>query len=84
MTDNILHNIIELGLPYVIAALEFMGIFVVSWSGIMSFVGYIQNSFFGKKLDIKFDIYRIKSSVKSYGLYCNICPCDTSIFYAYT
>jgi uncharacterized membrane protein len=56
MTDNILQNAIELILPYVIAALEFMGIFVVSWSGIKSFFGYIQNSFFGKKLDIKFDL----------------------------
>ena len=33
-----------------------MGIFIVSWSGIKSFVGYIQNSFFGKTLDIKFDL----------------------------
>lgn len=56
MTDNMLHSVIELILPYVIAALEFMGIFVVSWSGIKSFFGYIQNSFFGKKLDIKFDL----------------------------
>ena len=46
MTDNMLHSVIELILPYVIAALEFMGIFVVSWSGIKSFFGYIQNSFF--------------------------------------
>lgn len=56
METNVLHNVIEIVLPYIIAILEIMGIFVVSWSGIKSFVGYIQNSFFGKTIDIKFDL----------------------------
>lgn len=56
MENNILHNIIEIGLPYIIATLEIMGIFIVSWSGVKSFIEYIQNAFFGKSLDIKFNL----------------------------
>lgn len=56
MEANIFDKIIEIGLPYIIGVLEIMGIFVVSWSGIKSFVEYIQNSFFGKSLDIKFNL----------------------------
>ena len=38
MEKNILHCGIEVALPYVIAILEMMGIFIVSWSGIKAFV----------------------------------------------
>ena len=51
---NILEHIMELSLPYLIAALEIMGIFVVGWSGIRSFWWYIQNTFFHKNHNIQF------------------------------
>lgn len=50
---NSLENIIELVLPYIIAVLEIMGIFVVAWSGIYAFWEYIQNTFFHKKFDLQ-------------------------------
>lgn len=53
---NILHTIIETGLPYIISALEIMGIFVVTWTAIKSFWEYIQNAFMKKHLDLKFNL----------------------------
>ena len=48
-----LHNIIVLVLPTVISILEILGIFVVVWSSLSAFWGYIQNSFMKKDLDIQ-------------------------------
>lgn len=53
---NILENIIEIVLPYIIAILEIMGIAVVSWSGLYAFWEYIQNTFFHKKFDLQFHL----------------------------
>ena len=41
---NVLEHTIEIVLPYVISALEIMGILVVIWSAIYAFWGYIQNA----------------------------------------
>ena len=48
-----LHKIIEIALPTIISILEILGIFVVVWSSLHSFWGYIQNSFMKKNLDIQ-------------------------------
>ena len=48
-----LHDIIEVVLPYIISILEIMGILVVVWSAIHAFWEYIQNSFMKKNLDIQ-------------------------------
>lgn len=56
MESNLLNTAIEICLPYIIASLEIMGIFVVSWSGVKSFIEYIQNTFFRKDFDIKFHL----------------------------
>lgn len=53
---NILEQIIEAVLPYIIAVLEMMGILVVAWSALSAFWEYIQNSFMHKKLDIQFHL----------------------------
>ena len=53
---NVIHNIMEIVLPYVISILEIMGIFVVTWSVIKEFWEYIQNTFMHKKLDIQFNL----------------------------
>lgn len=52
--SNFLELAINTALPYIIAVLEMMGIFIVAWSGIHSFWRYIQNIFFHKTLDIQF------------------------------
>lgn len=54
MEFNVLHNLIEVVLPYIITALEIMGIIVVAWSGIHAFWEFIQNTFFHKKLNIQY------------------------------
>lgn len=51
---NILEEIIDVVLPYIIGILEIMGILVVTWSGITAFWRYIQNAFFKKEFDIQF------------------------------
>lgn len=51
---NILEEIIDVVLPYIIAILEAMGIIVVAWSGITAFWQYIQNMFFKKEYNIQF------------------------------
>ena len=48
-----MHHIIELVLPYIITVLEIMGIFVVVWTSLHSFVEYLQNSFMRKRNDIQ-------------------------------
>ena len=54
MEFNVLHNLIEVVLPYIITALEIMGIIVVAWSGIHAFWEFIQNTFFHKELNIQY------------------------------
>lgn len=54
MEFNILHNLIETILPYIITVLEIMGILVVAWSGIHAFWEYIQNTFFHKNLNLQY------------------------------
>lgn len=54
MEFNVLHNLIEVVLPYIITALEIMGIIVVAWSGVHAFWEFIQNTFFHKKLNIQY------------------------------
>lgn len=51
--QNILHEIVEKVLPYIISSLEIMGILVVAWTGVKGFWEYIQNSFMHKTLDIQ-------------------------------
>ncbi len=53
---NVLEQIIELTLPYVIGVLELMGILVVAWSGVSAFWEYIQNTFMHKKLELQFHL----------------------------
>ena len=45
MSGNILNTVIENVLPYIIAVLELMGIFIVTWRGIKAFWRYIRNTF---------------------------------------
>ena len=54
MEENILNLIIETVLPYIIAVLELMGIFIVTWSGIKAFWRYIRNTFFKKNHDLQY------------------------------
>lgn len=54
MEFNVLHNLIETVLPYIITVLEIMGIIVVAWSGINAFWEYIQNTFFHKRLNLQY------------------------------
>ena len=53
---NIIHVVIETGLPYIISLFEILGIFVVTWTGIKSFWEYIQNTFLKKNLDMQFNL----------------------------
>lgn len=53
---NILEHGIHIVLPYVISALEIMGILVVAWSSVHAFWEYIQNAFFKKQLDLQHDL----------------------------
>lgn len=53
---NVLEHAIEIVLPYVISALEIMGILVVIWSAIYAFWEYIQNAFMKKDLDLQFHL----------------------------
>lgn len=50
---NILEQGVHIALPYIISALEIMGILVVAWSAIHAFWEYIQNAFFKKELDLQ-------------------------------
>jgi uncharacterized membrane protein len=53
---NVIHDVIHLVLPYIIAILEIMGIFIVTWSVLKEFWEYIQNTFMKKQLDIQFNL----------------------------
>ena len=53
---NILHDVINTVLPYIISILEIMGIFIVTWSVLKEFWEYIQNTFMKKELDIQFNL----------------------------
>lgn len=53
---NLLENIIEIVLPYIISVLEIMGIFIVAWSCIYAFWKYLQNTFFRKKVAQQFHL----------------------------
>ena len=54
MAENILNTVIEVALPYIIAILELMGIFIVTWSGAKAFWRYIRNTFFKKNHDLQY------------------------------
>ena len=53
---NVIHDAISVVLPYIIAILEIMGIFIVTWSVIKEFWEYIQNTFMKKQLNIQFNL----------------------------
>ena len=53
---NIVHDIMNTVLPYIIAVLEIMGVFIVTWSVLKEFWEYIQNTFMKKQLDIQFNL----------------------------
>lgn len=44
---------IEVGLPYLIALLELMGIVAVLWSALVAFWHFVQNSLLKKQLDVQ-------------------------------
>ncbi|MBP3706980.1 MAG: DUF1622 domain-containing protein [Clostridia bacterium] len=54
MSNNLLNEIIEIVLPYIISSLELMGIFIVTWSGAKAFWRYIAQSFFKKTYDLQY------------------------------
>ena len=54
MSGNIINDIIETVLPYIIGVLELMGIFIVCWSGLKAFWQYIRNTFFHRNHDLQF------------------------------
>ena len=54
MSHNILNEFIEIVLPYIISALELMGIFIVSWSGAKAFWRYLGQVFFKKTYDLQY------------------------------
>lgn len=54
MSNNILNNLIEIVLPYIISILEIMGIIIVIWSGIKAFWQFIRNTFFKKNYDLQY------------------------------
>lgn len=51
--ENFLEHIIETVLPYVISAIEIMGIFAVTWTTIHTFWEYLQNAFMKKNHDLQ-------------------------------
>ncbi len=55
---NIITELIETGLPYIISVLEIMGIFVVTWTAVKGFWSYIQNTFMKKNIDLQTNIAR--------------------------
>lgn len=54
MIRNILNEIIEIVLPYIISLLELMGIFIVTWSGVKAFWRYLAQVFFKKPYDLQY------------------------------
>ena len=55
---NILHEFIEIILPFLISFLEIIGIFVVLWSGLHGFWDYFQTTFLKKQLDVQTNLAR--------------------------
>ncbi len=55
---NILHEIIELILPYMISFLEIIGIFIVFWSGLNGFWKYFLTTFMKKQFDVQTNLAR--------------------------
>lgn len=53
---NGIDRIIEQVLPYIISVLEFMGILIVSWSGVCGFWQYLQNTFLKKHLELQLNL----------------------------
>ncbi len=53
--ENFLEIIIEKGLPYIISALELMGIIVVSWSSVLAFWKFLKGMITRKKSNFMFD-----------------------------
>ena len=53
---NILEELIDKTLPFIISILEIMGIFVVGWSGLSAFWEYLQNTFKHKNNDLQFHL----------------------------
>ena len=54
MEKNILNEIVETILPYIISLLELMGIFIVTWSGIKAFWRYLAQTFAKKTYDLQY------------------------------
>ncbi len=52
---NILTQLTETILPYIISVLEIMGIIIVAWSGIYAFWQFIQNTFFHKTHNLQYN-----------------------------
>ena len=50
---NVLHDFIEMILPFMISVLEIIGITVVFWSGLHGFWQYFQNTFMKKSFDLQ-------------------------------
>ena len=50
---NFLEEVIHIGLPYIIHALEIMGILIVAWSALKAFWQYIHNAFTDRKADLQ-------------------------------
>ena len=55
MEHNLLDNLIEVVLPYVISLLEIMGIVIVAYSAIHAFWEFIQNTFFHQEFNLQYD-----------------------------
>ena len=55
---NILHDLIEIILPYMISFLEIIGIFIVFWSGLTGFWNYFQTTFMKKQFDVQTNLAR--------------------------
>lgn len=54
MERNLLNEVIEIILPYIISLLELMGIFIVTWSGVKAFWRYLGQVFFKKTYDLQY------------------------------
>lgn len=54
MDHNAIHDFIDLVLPYIISALEIMGILIVVYSALKAFWEFIQNSFFKQHFNIQY------------------------------
>lgn len=53
---NVLHNIIQIFLPYAISVFEIIGILVVCFAGLKGFWQYCRNAFVRKKIDFQVNL----------------------------